>query len=152
ADARGRPSIAAPGDGSRVAADREVRDSERKPPLSRTIERSGRPGPHEQPAGPALRPRRIAQESVSGEITESSEYDPRFLEGIAFFNDCDFFEAHEIWEDLWSDVQGSSRRFYQGLIQVAVCLHHFGNGNLRGAQKLYYSCRGYLEDYAPSHM
>jgi predicted metal-dependent hydrolase len=38
------------------------------------------------------------------------------------------------------------------LIQVAVCLHHFGNGNIRGARKLYHSCRGYLEGYRPRHM
>jgi predicted metal-dependent hydrolase len=84
-------------------------------------------------------------------MTETASYDPRFVQGIKFFNDCEFFEAHEVWEDLWSDVQGPSRRFYQGLIQVAVCLHHFGNGNLRGAQKLYQSCQGYLVDYLPWH-
>lgn len=85
-------------------------------------------------------------------MSESEAYDPRFLEGITRFNECEFFEAHDVWEDLWSDVQGPSRRFYQGLIQVAVCLHHFGNGNLRGAEKLYHSCRGYLDDYTPWHM
>lgn len=79
------------------------------------------------------------------------EYDPRYLRGIEFFNDCEFFEAHEVWEDLWSDHQGPSRRFYQGLIQAAVCLHHFGNGNVRGARKLYHGCRGYLEEYLPTH-
>jgi predicted metal-dependent hydrolase len=81
--------------------------------------------------------------------TTPVEYDPRFLAGIEHFNTCDFFEAHEVWEELWADCQGPSRRFYQGLIQVAVCLHHFGNGNTRGAKKLYYGCRGYLEDYRP---
>src|SRR6476619_5464854 len=76
-------------------------------------------------------------------------HDPRYLEGIEHFNKCDFFEAHEVWEELWADTQGPPRRFYQGLIQVAVCLHHFGNGNIRGAKKLYVGCRGYLEDYRP---
>jgi len=79
-------------------------------------------------------------------------YDPRYLEGIELFNKCDFFEAHEVWEDLWKDIQGPDRRFYQGLIQVAVCLHHFGNGNIRGAKKLYFSSRGYLEAYGPKHL
>lgn len=78
-------------------------------------------------------------------------YDPRYLEGIEHFNRCDFFEAHESWEELWQDYSGPSRKFYQGLIQVAVCLHHFGNGNIRGAQKLYHSSRGYLEPYRPQH-
>jgi predicted metal-dependent hydrolase len=79
-------------------------------------------------------------------------YDPRYLEGIEHFNVCDFFEAHEVWEELWADTQGESRRFYQGLIQVAVCLHHFGNGNIRGAKKLYVGSRGYLESYRPSYL
>jgi len=79
-------------------------------------------------------------------------YDPRYLEGIEHFNKCDFFEAHEVWEELWADTQGESRRFYQGLIQVAVCLHHFGNGNIRGAKKLYFGCRGYLEAYQPKYL
>jgi predicted metal-dependent hydrolase len=76
-------------------------------------------------------------------------YDPRYLAGIEEFNHCEFFEAHEVWEDLWADTSGEPRKFYQGLIQVAVCLHHFGNGNIRGARKLYHSSRGYLENYRP---
>ena len=79
------------------------------------------------------------------------QYDRRYLEGIRYFNECEFYEAHDVWEELWADYQGPSRRFYQGLIQVAVCLHHFGNGNTRGAKKLYYSCRQYLDDYRPQH-
>jgi len=79
-------------------------------------------------------------------------HDHRYLEGIEHFNKCDFFEAHEVWEELWADTQGPPRRFFQGLIQVAVCLHHFGNGNIRGAKKLYHGCRGYLEDYRPKYL
>ena len=81
-----------------------------------------------------------------------STYDPRYLCGIEHFNTCDFFEAHEVWEELWADYQGPLRQFYQGLIQVAVCLHHFGNGNSRGARKLYDSSRRYLEPYRPLTM
>jgi len=33
-------------------------------------------------------------------------HDPRYLEGIEHFNKCDFFEAHEVWEELWADTQG----------------------------------------------
>ena len=76
-------------------------------------------------------------------------YDARFVQGVAYFNECDFFEAHEVWEELWTEVQGPTRKFFQGMIQLAVCLHHFGNGNVRGARKLYHSCRGYLEEYLP---
>lgn len=81
-----------------------------------------------------------------------AEYDPLYLQGIEHFNVCDFFEAHEVWEELWSDHQGSSRKFYQGLIQTAVALHHFGNGNIRGARKLYHSSTAYLKPYGPRHL
>jgi hypothetical protein len=74
-----------------------------------------------------------------------SAYDPRYLAGILLFNAGDFFEAHEVWEDLWADSHGPERRFYQGLIQAAVGLCHFGNGNLGGAVKLYRSARDYME-------
>ena len=76
-------------------------------------------------------------------------YDARFLAGVRYFNETDFFEAHEHWEDLWKDYQGPLRKFYQGLIQVAVCLHHFGNGNAHGARKLYHSSVAYLTPYRP---
>ncbi|MHB8862276.1 MAG: DUF309 domain-containing protein [Pirellulaceae bacterium] len=78
-----------------------------------------------------------------------NQYDPRYLEGIECFNRGAFFDAHEAWEALWIDTEGASRRFYQGLIQVAVCLYHFGNGNLRGARKLYHSSSNYLQAYGP---
>ena len=76
------------------------------------------------------------------------DYDPRYLAGILFFNERDFFEAHEVWEDVWTEASGTERRFYQGLIQAAVALHHFRNGNVRGALKLYRSGRAYMEPLA----
>jgi predicted metal-dependent hydrolase len=71
--------------------------------------------------------------------------------GIRYFNDCEFFEAHEAWEELWTEYRGPARRYYQGLIQAAVALHHFGNGNIRGARKVYLTSRSYLEDYRPAY-
>jgi predicted metal-dependent hydrolase len=38
------------------------------------------------------------------------------------------------------------------LIQAAVALHHFGNGNIRGAKKVYLSSLGYLQDYRPAYL
>ncbi|HEY2760279.1 MAG TPA: DUF309 domain-containing protein [Pirellulales bacterium] len=83
---------------------------------------------------------------------EIDGYPVLYLEGIEHFNKCDFFESHESWEDLWTDYRGDSRKFYQGLIQAAVALFHFGNGNIRGAKKLFHSSSGYLEPYRPMHM
>jgi predicted metal-dependent hydrolase len=85
-------------------------------------------------------------------MADEAEYPSLYLAGIEHFNACDFYESHEVWEELWTDYKGSSRKFYQGLIQAAVALYHFGNGNIRGARKLYHSTRGYLEPYRPRHM
>src|SRR3954465_2978281 len=81
--------------------------------------------------------------------TDADEHDPLYLKGIAYFNACEFFEAHEVWEELWKSYSGELRLFYKGLIQAAVALHHFGNGNIRGARKVYGTSRGYLSQYGP---
>jgi uncharacterized protein len=81
-----------------------------------------------------------------------TEYDARYLAGIMFFNDRDFFQAHEVWEDLWADTQGADHHFYQGLIQAAVGLHHFSNGNVRGAVKLFHSSLAYMRPYPSPHV
>ncbi len=90
----------------------------------------------------------MASESVS----DCNSYDPLYLVGIKHFNVCDFFEAHETWEELWTEYRGPARKFYQGLIQVAVALHHFGNGNIRGARKVYHTSLNYLADYPSNYM
>lgn len=84
-------------------------------------------------------------------MNDPPAYDPRHVEGARLFNACDFHEAHDAWEDLWTEYQGPSRDFYKGLIQTAVCLFHFCNGNIRGARKLYHSSRKYLAPYGPQH-
>lgn len=78
-------------------------------------------------------------------------HEPRYLAGIVLFNQGDFFEAHEVWEALWMDTSGEEKKFIQGLIQAAVGLCHFCNGNLRGAAKLYRSSRDYMTPYGPHY-
>lgn len=58
------------------------------------------------------------------------------LHGISLFNQRDFFEAHEALEDVWRVAPEPEKKFVQGLIQVAVALHHHSKGNLVGAQSL----------------
>jgi predicted metal-dependent hydrolase len=56
-------------------------------------------------------------------------------EGILFFNGGRFYEAHEVWEDLWrATVEPGLRTSYQGLIQAAVGLHHLTRRNSIGAR------------------
>lgn len=56
-------------------------------------------------------------------------------EGLLLFNEGRFYDAHEVWEDLWRVTEDPSlKTCYQGLIQAAVGLHHLGRGNLIGAR------------------
>lgn len=80
------------------------------------------------------------------------EYDVRYLQGIEFFNNRDFFEAHEVWEEIWLDGPADQRRFYQGLIQAAVALYHGSSGNWRGTQRLFQSGRAYMLAYPPVYL
>lgn len=89
---------------------------------------------------------------AADEALDPADYEPLYLAGIEKFNECDYYESHELWEELWTEYRGPSRKFYQGLIQAAVALYHFGNGNIRGARKLHGSVHGYLEPYAPRHL
>ena len=85
-------------------------------------------------------------------MCDTTDYDLRYLKGIVLFNECEFYEAHDVWEELWTEYQGPARQFYQGLIQTAVCLLHFVNGNIRGSRKLYHSSRAYLSPYQPMYL
>jgi predicted metal-dependent hydrolase len=78
-----------------------------------------------------------------------SVYPEKYLEGIRLFNEEDFFECHEVLEELWSETLGREKKFYQGLIQAAVALFHFGNENLGGARKLYQASREKLDPFRP---
>lgn len=56
--------------------------------------------------------------------------------GIRLFNAREFYDAHEVWEDVWRESHGLEKRFLQGLIQAAVAFHHHSTGNVIGARSL----------------
>ena len=39
------------------------------------------------------------------------EYESLYLDGIRHFNACDYYESHEVWEELWTEYRGESRKF-----------------------------------------
>ncbi|WP_274650103.1 DUF309 domain-containing protein [Paenibacillus humicola] len=74
------------------------------------------------------------------------EYDERFVHFIVLFNvDEDYFECHEVMEELWLE-EGRSL-LYQGLLQAAVGLHHWRNDNYTGAVKLFTQSENKLVRY-----
>src|SRR3954470_4030173 len=62
-----------------------------------------------------------------------------YYDGITLFNEHEFFEAHEVWEDIWHMAWGVKFEFYQGMIQCAVALEHYRRSNPRGVVSLFKS-------------
>jgi predicted metal-dependent hydrolase len=74
----------------------------------------------------------------------------RFREGIGLFNEHSFYKCHDVLQDVWFDVRGSSRRFYQGLIHLAVGFYHIlERENPKGAVSQLSKGVEKLSDYKP---
>lgn len=69
----------------------------------------------------------------------------------ALFDEARYHEAHEVLDTVWMQTQGGDEDFFKGLIQAAICLHHYSRGNLDGAAKLYSGHRRYLASFLPEH-
>lgn len=73
--------------------------------------------------------------------------DPRIDEGIRLFNEGEYFACHDVLEDFWTELISEEKSMFQGLIQAAVALFHFEEGNLGGARRMYFSSRAYLSGF-----
>lgn len=73
--------------------------------------------------------------------------DARFEHGIRLINEGSYYAAHDVLEDVWRGIHGWSKPFYQGMVQVAIALHHFSTGNLAGAQSVMVKCRKNLGEF-----
>ncbi|WP_445250193.1 DUF309 domain-containing protein [Microcoleus sp. OTE_8_concoct_300] len=74
-----------------------------------------------------------------------------FWQGIEQFNSQDFYACHDTLEALWMEAGDPEKRFYQGILQIAVALYHLGNQNWRGAVILLGEGINRLNYYQPSY-
>jgi predicted metal-dependent hydrolase len=64
------------------------------------------------------------------------DYPDLYVRFLYHFNvDRDYYECHEVMEELW--LEEGRDLFYQGLLQVAVGLYHHENNNITGSIKLF---------------
>jgi predicted metal-dependent hydrolase len=66
------------------------------------------------------------------------------LLGIRQFNAQEWFECQETFEELWLSAEGDLRNLYQGIIQLAIALKHWREGNFNGAVRLLEGAAAYL--------
>jgi len=64
---------------------------------------------------------------------------------VYFNRDRDYFECHEVLEELW--LAQKRDPLYKALLQVAVGLYHFRNHNVRGATIMLSGVSAKLEEY-----
>jgi len=75
-------------------------------------------------------------------------YDRLYVEFLYYFNEArDYFECHEVMEELW--LEEGRNPLYQGLLQIAVGLYHHANGNASGSIKLFTAGLEKLEAHRP---
>ena len=95
---------------------------------------------------------RIEPEEESFDPAQWSEEDAErhLREGVRLFNAGEYRAAHEEFERIWLSGAGDAD-FFKGLIQAAIAMHHFEQGNFAGAAKLYGGHRRYLAGFLPRH-
>lgn len=79
-------------------------------------------------------------------------YDSHYTEFFELFNQEEFFEAHEVLEDLWRVTQTEEREFYQGMIQLAALFVHVQKGRPESAEVLFERASGHLKKYPAVYM
>jgi hypothetical protein len=57
-------------------------------------------------------------------------------QGIARFNEGEYYKQHDLLEELWMKTPGPERDLYQAILQVGVAYYQIERGNARGAQKM----------------
>ena len=72
-----------------------------------------------------------------------------WLQGIAEFNQREYYACHDTLEALWMESVDPDKKFYQGVLQIAVGCHHLQNHNWKGATILLGEGMGRLRYYQP---
>ena len=74
---------------------------------------------------------------------------PGWIQGINEFNTGEYYACHDTLEALWMDAIEPDKKFYQGVLQIAVACYHLHNRNWRGAVTLLGEGVGRLPYYQP---
>ena len=74
----------------------------------------------------------------------------KFLQGIKLFNQKKYFECHDVLESLWKELpeNHNDKKFYQGIIQLAVALYLISQKRYKGSEKMYKRAELNLSNYS----
>ena len=78
-----------------------------------------------------------------------NKYPKQYYEFFTEFNQGEYYKCHDLLEEIW--LADRNNLFIKGLLQLAVALYHFNNGNIIGARKLFSTSYKYLQMYKPEY-
>ena len=78
--------------------------------------------------------------------------DSRFKIGMKLFNSCQWYNSHDVFEEIWHETGGPERQVLQGILQVAVAQVHLENNNINGATILYGEALGRLKRFQSANL
>jgi hypothetical protein len=82
----------------------------------------------------------------------SPPYPPEYLRGIELFNQGEFYECHEVLEDIWVVSCGQEKLFYQGIIMAAVAFYHYELGRFGAARVMHRKAKERLQQVPETFM
>jgi predicted metal-dependent hydrolase len=74
---------------------------------------------------------------------------PQLIAFIRCFNQQEYFEAHDVLEELWLKIADDRRDFYKGLIQTAAVFLKLQQDKPAPAGRLAERAASHLEKYRP---
>jgi predicted metal-dependent hydrolase len=94
------------------------------------------------------------KEKIAGQVEQwrGRGVDPHYAGYFECFNRGQFYEAHDVLEQLWlADRHGPDGAFYKGLIQLAGAFVHLQKNRLRPAAALFKLAAANFKSYPPQH-
>ena len=82
-----------------------------------------------------------------GDSTSQAELE----RGLDLIEGGDYFEAHEVLEDVWRAADRAERDFFQGLVHVAVAWYQAGRGREVACRSQLAKAERRLTPYRPTH-
>ncbi len=88
-----------------------------------------------------------------GDTPPAPPYPEGYLEGLALFNGRAFWDCHEALEEIWLELDGGPKLFYQSIIQGAAAYFHVERtGRWHAARKLFEAAREKVALFRPAYM
>lgn len=75
----------------------------------------------------------------------SQQLSEEALSGLEAFNNKRYYDAHEYLEHAWMNDETTGKDLYRAILQISVAYYQITRGNYRGAVKMFWRIRQWIE-------